>query len=128
MQAKTNFEKFFTFEEEDDEPSTRDWLYNQAGSKMDEKGPKKTQIKPNQRRQLIDLLQYSIDILAKTQERLVIEDPVGPDQGFWTVFEVFKQIRLAITYEKERFGELGRTVTGWMNRFFKPTFRSKLDA
>ena len=61
-------------------------------------------------RRLLDGKHYSIDLLLDIQERLLIEDPVGKDAGFWTVFEVVQSMKHAFYFKKDEFGDMGANV------------------
>ena len=40
----------------------------------------------------------------------MIEDPVGKDAGFWTVFEVVQSMKHAFYFKKDEFGDMGANV------------------
>ena len=48
----------------------------------------RTKIDVKQRKDLMALFDFAIDTLLDLQERLLIEHPIGPKDGFWTAFEV----------------------------------------
>ena len=53
----------------------------------------------------------------------MIEHPVGPDAGFWTVHEVMMSIKEAFDFEQ--FGEIGQRCYRVFQRWVKPIPRRK---
>ena len=84
---------------------------------------RKTQIRPKERVELRGLLDYAIDKLLAVQERLLIEHPVGPGAGYWTIFEVVSDMKFAFYFDKPEFGEMGKEAWRMFQRYVKaPTF------
>ena len=59
------------------------------------------------------------------QERLLIEHPIGKNQGFWTVHEVITSIKEAFNFEQEQFGDMGQKAFRVFQRWVKPMPKRK---